>query len=141
MVIFANEFTFLAYYIMTLNPTFAPLLSLCLLHSVSVTASTQYEPRTIDGFMKYSEGFYDSSTGQTMAAQCNRSIKISEMLAVSKLSKYLTGSTISSTEINDDGKFKIATHSTSNSIRPDYKVLTTGSFDNYFCTLVATTLH
>lgn len=120
----------------------ALLLQTLTIMSLTVVEAKQLATETFDSameYMDYSEGYYDQQSGISYAGQCHSNAKASEMMAVSKLSKFLSGSTINaeeSTSINSTYSQNIT--SKSKSFRPDYMVVTNDNFDGYYCTLVAT---
>lgn len=90
-------------------------------------------------YMIYSDGYHDEQSGISYAAQCHSNEKASEMMAVSKLSKFLSGSTISAEEsTSHNSTYSQNITSKTKSFRPDYIVVANDNFDGYYCTLVAT---
>ncbi|MEZ8733736.1 hypothetical protein [Vibrio sp. 10N.239.312.D08] len=90
-------------------------------------------------YMIYSDGYHDEKSDTSYAAQCHSNEKASEMMAVSKLSKFLSGSTITAEEsTSHNSTYSQNITSKTKSFRPDYMVVANDNFDGYYCTLVAT---
>lgn len=120
----------------------ALLLQTLTVMSLTVVEAKQHATETFDSameYMNYSEGYYDQQSGISYAAQCHSNAKASEMMAVSKLSKSLSGSTISAEESSSlNSIYSQNITSQSKSFRPDYMVVANDNFNGYYCTLVAT---
>ncbi len=111
-------------------------LSIFTAHAIAAEATLNLT--SVKDFMTYSEGVYDDRTQRSYAAQCHKNEKAAEMMAVSKLSKFLTSSRIESSETASASSYKISMTAETKSFRPEYTIAASHDFDGYHCYLVST---
>lgn len=103
-------------------------------HSIATTLDLDSPEK----YLRFSEGVYDEPTDRVYAAQCNKNPKAAEMMAVTKLSKYLSSSTITFSEAATYATFHIAISAETKTFKPDHSTVANQDFNGYHCYLVST---
>ncbi|EJE4724620.1 hypothetical protein ASL83_003388 [Vibrio parahaemolyticus] len=121
---------------------FTKKLGLAMMLSTSFIAhhssATSLDLDSPEKYLRFSEGVYDESSNRVYAAQCNKNPKAAEMMAVTKLSKYLASSTITSSETAPPATFHMTVSAELKAFRPDYSTVANQDFNGYHCYLVST---
>lgn len=102
------------------------------------SSATSLDLDSPEKYLRFSEGVYDEPSGRVFTAQCNKNPKAAEMMAVTKLSKYLASSTITSSETAPPATFHMTVSAEIKAFRPDYSTVANQDFNGYHCYLVST---